>query len=68
MILVNEPATDAMHPWRLDRSGDVDEADGPQEHPQHTFEIHAKPIRKGGKVLRGYQRSMFADAWSRWAN
>ncbi len=31
-----------------------------------AFEIHAKPIRKGGQVLRGYQRSMFADAWLRW--
>jgi hypothetical protein len=30
------------------------------------FEIHAKPIRKGDKVLRGYERGMFRDAWKRW--
>lgn len=47
-------STEGLNEWRL-----ADKLAG--------FEIHAKLIRKGGKVLRGYERSMFADAWNRWA-
>jgi hypothetical protein len=46
-------STEGLNEWRL-----ADKLAG--------FEIQAKPIRKGGNVLRGYQRSMFADAWLRW--